>query len=282
MAASGTTTPIFTLGTPPPTMSDSDVKPTLLAFHGSGSNATIHSVQLARLNRVLKDHLTIESLDAPFPSPAGPGVLPFFDGCGPYARWLPPAEKVSVDVMKAGTSTREMSKEVEHLARDAVHRINSSGGRVVGLIGFSQGTKVVAGLLRGAQIRRELGARGEDWLDSFRFALSVCASYPPPLLPPGLLKVPELAGKSDEEKERLLSERITAPVLHVLGDQDEWMWAGERLIGGHFHVGEGASVIETWEMGHHYPQKAEETERMRDWLVQQLSMLDDGGKEAVA
>jgi hypothetical protein len=37
-------------------------KPTLLAFHGSGSNATIHTVQLARLTRVLKDHFQIESL----------------------------------------------------------------------------------------------------------------------------------------------------------------------------------------------------------------------------
>lgn len=46
-------------------MSDSgDVtKPTLLAFHGSGSNATIHTVQLARLNRVLKEHFNIESLE---------------------------------------------------------------------------------------------------------------------------------------------------------------------------------------------------------------------------
>ena len=45
-------------------MSDTGVvKPTILAFHGSGSNATIHTVQLARLNRVLKDHFNVESLE---------------------------------------------------------------------------------------------------------------------------------------------------------------------------------------------------------------------------
>ena len=45
-------------------MSDSGaVKPTILAFHGSGSNATIHTVQLARLNRVLKEHFNVESLE---------------------------------------------------------------------------------------------------------------------------------------------------------------------------------------------------------------------------
>lgn len=256
-------------------------KPTLLAFHGSGSNATIHTVQLARLNRILKDHFTIESLDAPFPSPAGPGILPFFDGCGPFARWLPPTEKVTIDVMKAGTSTSEMSKEVERLVRDAVQRVNSSGGRVVGLIGFSQGTKVVAGLLRGAQIRRQLGARGEDWLGSFRFALSVCGSYPPPLVPSGVLKLPEMAGKSEEERERLRSEKITAPVLHVQGQQDEWKWASDGLIQGHYAVGEGMSVVEQWDMGHHYPQKPEESEKMKDWLVEQLRILD-GKKEKAA
>ncbi|KAF3006745.1 hypothetical protein E8E13_009807 [Curvularia kusanoi] len=250
-------------------------KPTLIAFHGSGSNATIHTVQLARLNRVLKDHFTIESLEAPFPSPAGPGILPFFDGCGPFARWLPPSEKVTIEVMKAGTSTTELSKEVERLVRDTVQRINTNGGRVVGLIGFSQGTKVVAGLLRASQLRKELGSKGEDWLASFHFALSVCESYPPPLLPPSLLKLPEIASKSEEEKEELLRKKISAPVLHIQGEQDEWKWAGDAMISGHYELGEGKSIAEKWDMGHHYPQKVEESERMRDWLVEQLRVLDD-------
>jgi predicted esterase len=281
MAAEGSSTTFFTRSTTPPNMSSTGnpTKPTLIAFHGSGSNATIHTVQLARLNRILKDHFTVESLEAPFPSPAGPGILPFFDGCGPFARWLPPSEKVTVEIMKTGTSTSEMSKDVERLVRDTVQRIHTNGGRVVGLIGFSQGTKVVAGLLRASQIRKELGSKGEDWLASFQFALSVCESYPPPLLPPSLLKLPELAGKNDEEKGELLSKKIAVPVLHIMGEQDEWKWAGEALISGHYEIGEGKSVVENWDMGHHYPSRPEESERMHDWLVQQLRVLD-GAKEA--
>ncbi|KAF2628038.1 hypothetical protein BU25DRAFT_457907 [Macroventuria anomochaeta] len=256
-----------------------DVKPTLLAFHGSGSNATIHTVQLARLNRILKDHYNVESLEAPFPSPPGPGILPFFDGCGPFARWLPPSEKVTIEIMKSGTSTDQMSKEVEHLVRDTVNRINTNGGKVVGLIGFSQGTKIVAGLLRGSQIRRELGSRGEEWLSSFHFALSVCGSYPPPLLPPSVLKLPEFASKAEEDKNKLLTEKIGAPVLHVQGEQDEWKWAGDGLIEGNYEVGEGKSVVGRWDMGHHYPQKPEESQQMSDWLIEQLRSLD-GAKEA--
>ncbi|KZM24831.1 uncharacterized protein EKO05_0003482 [Ascochyta rabiei] len=250
-------------------------KPTLLAFHGSGSNATIHTMQLARLNRVLKEYFHIESLEAPFPSPAGPGILPFFDGCGPFARWLPPGEKVTLEAMKSGASTSALSKEVERLVRDAVGRIATNGGRVVGLIGFSQGTKVVAGLLRAAHVRRQIGARGEDWLESFRFALCVCASYPPPLVPGCVQKMPEFVARSEEEREKLLKENIVAPVLHVQGEQDEWKWAGDGLIEGHFEVADGMSIVERWDMGHHYPHKPEESERMKDWLVEQLKRVDD-------
>jgi predicted esterase len=45
------------------------VKPTILAFHGSGSNATVHTVQLARLSRFLKPHFEIESLQGTLSPP---------------------------------------------------------------------------------------------------------------------------------------------------------------------------------------------------------------------
>ena len=39
------------------------VKPTLLAFHGSGSNSTVHTVQLARLMRTIKSEFEVESME---------------------------------------------------------------------------------------------------------------------------------------------------------------------------------------------------------------------------
>jgi hypothetical protein len=42
-------------------------------------------------------------------------------------------------------------------------------------------------------------------------------------------------------------------------------------------------VVENWDMGHHYPSRPEESERMHDWLVEQLRVLDgalDGAKGA--
>jgi hypothetical protein len=80
---------------------------------------------------------------APFTSNAGPGILPFFDGCGPFKRWL--HSSVTIEAMKKGDSTDEMPDEVEAVVKEAVEKVKREGGKVVGLIGFSQGTKVVAG-----------------------------------------------------------------------------------------------------------------------------------------
>ncbi|KAF1945731.1 hypothetical protein EJ02DRAFT_451143 [Clathrospora elynae] len=250
------------------------IKPTLLAFHGSGSNATIHMVQLARLMRAIKPHFSVESLEAPFPSPAGPGILPFFDGCGPFKRWVPSSEKVTPEMMRVGTSTSTMALEVEELVRQTVRRVRGEGGRVVGLIGFSQGTKVVAGLLQACEIRRALGGQvnGElDWLD-FSLALSVCASYPPALLPPCITAV--------TQDEALLSRKIGIPTFHVQGKQDEWHWAGKRMIEKYYEVGkeegEGKSVLREWEMGHHYPVPLEESEEIGEWMVGVLRGVEGG------
>jgi hypothetical protein len=186
--------------------------------------------------------------------------------------------------MKSGSSTAVLPAEVESLVRDAVQRIRSAGGRVAGLVGFSQGTKVVAGLLRGAEIRRALGATDEAtaWCD-FPAALSVCGSYPPPLVPVSVLALVEAAGLAEKEKEALLGRKIRTPTFHVLGERDEWVWAGEGLVRGHFEVGgeegdegEGRSRVVRWDMGHHYPTRPEESEEMATWLVR---VLGEGEKE---
>ncbi|CAE7013240.1 hypothetical protein P3342_003743 [Pyrenophora teres f. teres] len=246
------------------------VKPTLLAFHGSGSNATVHTVQRARLNRVISSEFQIESMEAPFPCQAGPGVLPFFEGCGPFKRWL--RTPVSVGQIKNGTGSSAMEPQVQDLVRSTVERINASGGKVVGIIGFSQGTKVLAGLLKGSELRAALAAKGEDvsdiaWCD-FQFGVVVCGSFPPPLFPQDVIaKVEKAAGLSEAEKKELLERKISTPTFHVVGTQDEYEWAGDALIGGYFEVAEGKSEVRKWDMGHYYPTRPEENEEIGKWMV---------------
>lgn len=172
-----------------------------------------------------------------------------------------------------------MAPEVEHLIRSTVLRVQAEGGKVVGLIGFSQGTKVVAGLLRGAQIRRALGKHADpdlDWLD-FHLALSVCGSYPPPLIPPSVTKKLASSGLSADEQNALLRSKITTPTFHIQGKQDEWLWAGRSLIEGHYEVAGPSQVVE-WDMGHHYPVPPEDSEKIRDWMVEQLQAIDGGAR----
>lgn len=62
--------------------------PTILCLHGGGTSSTIFNIQTIRLQRALSSNFSFIFLDAPFESPAGPGVLPVFEGCGPFYRWL--------------------------------------------------------------------------------------------------------------------------------------------------------------------------------------------------
>ena len=174
--------------------------------------------------------------------------------------------------MKAGASTNAMPSEVEDLIRSTVQRIQSSGGTVVGLIGFSQGTKVVAGLLKGAEIARALkekgAVEGEDlyWC-CWKFGISVCGSYPPPLLPPSVISaLSSFSSLEKAEQEALLHGKITTPTLHVQGNQYEWNLAGEALIKGFYETGEGKSVVKEWDMGHYYPTLPQESEEIAGWI----------------
>ncbi|KAF1958393.1 hypothetical protein CC80DRAFT_30132 [Byssothecium circinans] len=282
MSASSTPASVTRSGTPQPSdgSGGGGVKPTLLAFHGSGSNATIHTIQMARLSRLLKPHFDIISLDAPYPSPAGPGILPFFEGCGPYHRWIPPSETLSIAAMRSGSGSSTLPPEVEDLVHSTITSVAEKGSRVVGLLGFSQGTRVVAGLLKAAEIvqARAPGDAALAWLD-FRFAVSVCGSYPPPLVPGAAKALVEGEGGG------VLAEKIKVPTLHVQGEKDEWDWAGKLLVEGSFDVGGDAgtgtgtgrgSEVLRLDMGHHYPVKAEDSKKIADWV---LSVWKDVGGE---
>ena len=165
-----------------------------------------------------------------------------------------------------------MEPQVHDLIRSTVERTTASGSKVVGLIGFSQGTKVVAGLLKGSELRAALAAKGEDvadlsWCD-FSLGIMICGSYPPPLFPQDVVdKVEKAAGLSEVEKKELLEGKISTPVFHVLGTQDEYQWAGQLLIDEFFEVGEGKSEVRKWDIGHHYPVNVEESEEIGAWAV---------------
>lgn len=256
------------------------VNPTILAFHGSGSNSTIHTIQLARLARFLRPHFDIESLTGTVESSAGPGILPFFEGCGPYYRWLPPSESLNAsDTKDASTTNLHMLPEVVALIKGEVAKAKARGSKVVGVVGFSQGTRVVAGLLKAAQVQGELAregkAEGLEWLADIKFGLSMCSSFPPPIVPGEVVEVVRKSGWEEERQEAVLGAKIKVPALHVLGGQDEWRWGGQLLIENTYEMDvEAKSVVEAgksglyiFDIGHHYPVVQEDTEKVADWVT---------------
>ena len=199
-------------------------------------------------------------------------MLPFFDGCGPFKGWLPAGNKFTMEEMRSSRLSDEMSSEVEELVRSTVRKIRAEGGEVVGLIGFSQGTRVVAGLLKGSQIRRALGAQASadtDWLD-FHFGVSICSSYPPPLIPQSIALQLASSSLSQEEQDRVLNTKIQVPSFIALGKQDVYMEIGKAMIEKHYEVGPSKCVVQNWNNGHHYPVEPEESQMIGDWMIDML------------
>lgn len=165
-----------------------------------------------------------------------------------------------------------MAPAVEKVVLDAVKEVNSGGGRVVGVVGFSQGTRMVAGILLAKQIFETVDAKCPDssleefaWLEDVQFGLSICGSYPPPLLPPSVYNWAKSVLDTATVDE-LVKQKITVPCCHVQGRMDEWEWAGRLLIDGCYVQGEGRSLVLELEIGHFYPTRVEDNEGVFGWV----------------
>jgi predicted esterase len=184
--------------------------PTILCLHGGGTNSTIFKVQTIRLQRALSSHFNFVFLDGPFTCPPGPGVLPTFEDCGPFLRW------------NKSPSDPSLPEETKKLIANACKETE-----FVGVLGFSQGAKLAAGLLLEQQIRKRRG---------FRFGVLLMGVSPP-----------LVSGLTDEEK----ATRIKVPSVVVLGKEDPWREEGQKLYDEFWEVGK-ASLLEL-EIGHRLP-----------------------------
>jgi len=162
----------------------------------------IFNIQTIRIQRALSSTFEFIFIDAPFESPPGPGVLPVFEGCGPFYRWTKSLwTKLGEDGMP--DATRKLIDETV--------RLRGGYGRVVGILGFSQGAKLAAGLLLEQQLRGKEG---------FKFGVCLMGVTPP--LTSNSLKA--------EDKKVL----ITVPSVHVVGLDDPWLSEGRKLYDEHF------------------------------------------------
>lgn len=131
--------------------------PRIACFHGGGSNSLVFASQCKRLQHLLAHEYEFVFFDAPFEREAGPGVLPYFKEFAPFRTWMTPefSDDDESEVIKrvvrmlADDTARRRTMKGAHLREgDGNAERERSVGKWVGTMGFSQGTRVVGGLLR--------------------------------------------------------------------------------------------------------------------------------------
>lgn len=214
--------------------------PRILCLHGGGTNATIMKIQLRRLTSALREHFTFVFVTALLESGPGPGVLPAFADCGPYFRWMAPE----------GEDQAPLQRKVRELLRDT---ISSDGGEFVGVLGFSQGARMAAGLLADQE-------EGEnEGMPEWKFGVLLCGSYPPGSLSASREPAPGVNNsvRRDEHgeiREPDTREVMNVPTVHMRGLQDIHLEKGRRL--SKFF----SNKIEfEFDQGHHLPGAAGDT-----------------------
>jgi predicted esterase len=122
--------------------------PRIACFHGGGSNSAVFAEQCKRLRHLFANEYDFVFFDAPYEREAGPTVLPYFADYAPFRTWLQPGGDIAqeeeglsrvLQLMDAHTLKRE--RELRKLGRD------DAPGMWIGAMGFSQGTRMVSGLL---------------------------------------------------------------------------------------------------------------------------------------
>lgn len=143
--------------------------PRIACFHGGGSNSTIFEIQCSFLSNLLSQSFTLEFFDGPFLRSAGPGVLPAFEDCAPFKSWFEPLSVPGAP--NATNPDRNDGSGYDSTGRDGIERVlglMEERGREkgfgdecwVGVMGFSQGTRVAGGILLDQQRRERL--KGEN------------------------------------------------------------------------------------------------------------------------
>ncbi|KAK6221251.1 oxidoreductase [Colletotrichum tabaci] len=214
----------YAVNVPPP------VRPKILCLHGGGSSGMIFQIQLVRLSRVLEPRFEFVFLEGPIECDAGPGVLPVFEGCGPYRRW------VSDD---PSTPADEFARQKE-TAMELLKVYVQQTGPYVGVLGFSQGARAAASVLLEQQRR--------PFVPYDMFGVFLCGTYP--------LFVEEEGGDDD---------KIRAPTFHLVGLFDPWKPASEALIES---CAEGSTrKVVRYPGGHHLPNAPETIQNIATMVI---------------
>jgi len=241
--------------------------PRILCLHGGGVNAEVFRMQARALIRSLESTFRLVFADAPFFCDAGPGIVPVYEDCGPFRRWLrwlPEHPEVEKEAAR---------DEIWWQLKDAMETDDRNGatGEWVGLLGFSQGAKMSASLLFEQQYRDLLKEQGnlsavEEKLPNFKFAVLLAGRAPLVSLRKETDDIPHLVSAAQiSEGEDLISSStgphvLKLPTVHVHGLQDAGLALHRRLL-NHYCDANTSTVVE-WDGAHRVPLRAVDVQRV--------------------
>ncbi|RDW76191.1 hypothetical protein BP5796_07012 [Coleophoma crateriformis] len=231
-------------------------KPSILCLHGEGCSAEILAIQTRAL-RLALPQFEFHFVDAPFASPAGPGILPFFEP--PYYSWI------KQDSASPGADARVVRSFLEKpLAL----------GNFNGVLAFSQGCRVATGLLRDAVLKKGL-----------EFGVFLSGTYPPLCLDGDcatcyLFRDQGLQlGGAVTTKQPLRwdhGDLVAVPSLHIHASRDPFLRYNRLLLGRCFDA-DTSWLIEI-EGDHQIPNNRGDVDALRLALLEiweELKSVDD-------
>ena len=255
--------------------------PILLCLHGGGSNSRIFRFQARRLERLLRYRFRFVYPNATVPSKPGHAILPVFESVGPFVRWVEDAWPKDGNLGEWQGTPFEQVAEVDRVIAGAVKEAVGSGGggddegdgglgRVVGILGFSQGARLTAGLVcREYDRRRSTSSTTTSTtttttspsplaFPNLKFSVLIGAPYPPISLTPHPPTPPTPTSASSSPSDPYDGLR-QIPTLHAWGHDD--------------HVGDGCAkfarvcdskncIVYKFNGEHHLPLTDAESEQL--------------------
>lgn len=238
--------------------------PVILCLHGGGSTSIVFKIQCRRLLWTLGSQFKFVFANAPHEGEPGFGMLPVFESCAPFYRWVTRRWKLGEGPTEP-TPAHETDLIDEALDRAVQKEAGPDGWRnVVGVIGFSQGARLVGGLL----LRQKLweaehpGDAGCKW--QLKFGVMVGGPYPPIAM----------GEEVSPEQYQLLKE---VPTVHCWGRDDHVRTGCEELRQA--CDGDGCFDMQ-FDGGHHMPLKDVEAKDLCDLIM--AAWYANGGKYGVA
>lgn len=173
-------------------------------------------------------------------------MLPAFESCAPFYRWVS-------NRFQLGDGDVEVTPADEVAVVDEIilKAMEENGGRrsFVGVMGFSQGARLAAGML----LRQEMERRDRGYSDwGFRFGVVIGGPFPPIALRPDGVEVEDYGVMGQ------------LPMVHAWGREDPVRFGAKDMV----NACDGKdSFVMDFAGGHHLPLTDPEAQELSDLIV---------------